>query len=342
MTAHDTQNEGRIDSSPEARRNAIEDEHGRSFRTLRVSLTNACNFGCVYCVNGEDKGGINAPGAGAAEHLPYAALAEIVVALHTMLDLKTIRLTGGEPTLYADLIPFVETLTANGIGNIKMTTNGFLLKQKAAALRAAGVKECNVSLDAVEPAAFAAIAKRSLLPQVLEGIDAALACGLDVKLNAVIMRGMNEHQILPLLDFAVARKMELRYLELMRMGHFYSKNFDTYFYPMSEIRGTIETVHTLTALHRGPSATAQRWRMEDGSTFGIIANESEPFCSDCDRLRLDSFGNIYGCLSDEKREYIADSVHNDKALAERLQLALTHKQPLKFKGSPLTMISIGG
>jgi len=259
-----------------------------------------------------------------------------------LLGFTTVRLTGGEPMLYAELVPFVNELTRSGIQNIKMTTNGFLLKPKAAALRAAGVRDINVSLDAVDPDVFAAVAKRNTLPQVLDGIDAALDAGLGVKLNAVIMRGMNENQILPLLDYAVRKKTELRYLELMRMGHFYSKNFDTYFFPMSEICSVIETRHVLTPLHRDPSATAKRWRMEDGSVFGIIANESEPFCSDCDRLRLDSFGNIYGCLSDEKREHVGDIADNEEALAERLRLALTHKQPLKFKGSPLTMISIGG
>jgi len=336
---------------------ALHDEHGRSFRTLRVSLTNACNFGCVYCVNGEDKGGINAavPGPAALDDgmpdgtllkpsapLSSAALAEIVVALHRILGFTAVRLTGGEPMLYADLIPFIETLTSSGIGNIKMTTNGFLLKQKAAALSAAGVRDINVSLDAVDAAVFAAIAKRDTLAQVLEGIDAAVASGIGVKLNAVIMRGVNEGQILPLLDYAAERKIELRFLELMRMGHFYSKNFDDYFFSMSEICDTIRTRHQLMPLHRGPSATAQRWRMENGSVFGIIANESEPFCSDCDRLRLDSFGNIYGCLSDEKREYVGASAGNEAVLADRLRQALTHKQDVKFKGSPLTMISIGG
>jgi GTP 3',8-cyclase len=320
----------------------IQDAHGRSFRTLRVSLTNACNFGCVYCVNGEDKGGINHVGASAQPALKYDELARIVIALHRILDFTAVRLTGGEPTLYTDLVPFVHALTANGIGNIKMTTNGFLLKQKSVALFDAGVRTINVSLDAVDPSVFAAVARRTTLPQVLEGIDAARASGIAVKLNAVIMRGMNEGQILPLLEYAADRAMQLRYLELMRMGHFYSEHFDRYFYPMHEIIETIETKHALTPLFRGPSATAKQWQCENGYVFGIIANESEPFCSDCDRLRLDSYGNIYGCLSEEKREFVGDIVSDDDALGEKLRQALTHKQPLKFKGSSLTMISIGG
>ncbi|MGE5314357.1 MAG: GTP 3',8-cyclase MoaA [Acidobacteriota bacterium] len=321
---------------------SIQDAHGRSFRTLRVSLTNACNFGCVYCVNGLDQGGINRIGAASRPALGSDELAQIVVALHRILDFKTVRLTGGEPTLYEGLIPFIGALTSNGIRTIRMTTNGFLLRQKAKALARAGIGAINVSLDAVDPGVFAAVSRRSLLPQVLEGIDAARDAGIEVKLNAVIMRGLNEDQIIPLLEYASARAMQLRYLELMRMGHFYSDHFDRYFFPMQEILDTIRTRHTLSPLVREPSATATRWKCDDGTVFGIIANESEPFCSDCDRLRLDSFGTIYGCLSEEKSEYVGDIAGDVPALEEKLRQALAHKQPLKFKGSSLAMISIGG
>ncbi|HVN49364.1 MAG TPA: radical SAM protein [Bacteroidota bacterium] len=318
----------------------IQDIHGRSFCTLRVSLTNACNFGCAYCVNGEDQGGVNRTEE--PSPLPYHQLAKIVIRLHEVLHLSDVRLTGGEPTLYHELIPFLVALTSNGISNIKMTTNGFLLKQQSQNLFSAGVRHINVSLDAVEPEVFTAITKRQLLPQVLEGIEAALLAGMNVKLNAVVMRGVNEHQILPLLEYAMRNNIELRYLELMRMGHFYSKNFERYFFSMNEMNDAIKTTYTVNALERKPSATSQRWQLENGYTYGIIANESRPFCSDCNRLRLDSFGNIYGCLSDERRESILDCLRDETTLIERLQRALLHKQPVKFKGSPLKMIAIGG
>lgn len=320
----------------------IVDSHGRSFRTLRVSLTNACNFGCVYCVNGEDAGSINKVGASAIPPLHFSDLANIVVQLHKILQFKTVRLTGGEPTLYHDLVPFVGLLTSNGIQHIKMTTNAFLLKQKAESLFRAGVKELNVSLDAVDSDVFAKVSRRNSLQNVLEGINEALRCGMYIKLNSVIMRGTNENQILPLLRYAREKSVSLRYLELMRMGHFYSHNFDEYFFPMQEILDVVRTEHSVRPLIRKPSATATRWQLEDGYEFGIIANESEPFCSDCDRLRLDSYGNIYGCLSEDKREHISDIVEDEMALREKLRQALTHKQPLKFKGSPIKMIAIGG
>ena len=320
----------------------IIDEHGRTFRTLRLSLTNACNFRCVYCVNGDEKNAAEADSS-AVSKLHYSVLADLVKQLSGVLDIETVRLTGGEPLLYHDLIPLIEKLRANGTQKIKMTTNGFMLKQKAAALAAAGVKDINVSLDALDPDIIAKIAKGNYLKPILDGIDAALSEGIRVKLNAVIMRGLNENQVLPLLEYAISKNIGLRYLELMRMGHFYSGRFDEFFFPQQDILDMIHAKYPIiTESKRNPSATAKLWTLENGFEFGIIANESEPFCSDCDRLRLDNSGNIYGCLSEEKSEYIADIANNKIALTEKLLEALKHKQPLKFKGSPLTMISIGG
>lgn len=321
----------------------IKDEHGRTFKTLRVSLTSLCNFGCVYCVNSEDRGGVNDINSSSVLHLNYDKLAELVIHLHKSLKFESVRLTGGEPMLYQNLIPFIHILKSNGIENVKMTTNGFNLKLKAEGLAAAGVKDINISLDSVDPDIFRAISKRNSHKQVIEGIESALQNGIAVKLNAVIMRGLNENQILPLLEYAMMKNIGLRYLELMRMGHFYSHNFNDYFFPMNEILEVINNKYPIApSAFRSPSATAKIFQLVNGYEFGIIANESEPFCSDCDRLRLDSSGHIYGCLSEEKSEYIADIAGDEIKLSEKLLEALKHKQPLKFKGSPLKMISIGG
>ena len=321
----------------------IKDEHGRTFKTLRVSLTSLCNFGCVYCVNSEDKGGMNDIYSTSMPHLVYNELAELVIHLHKILHFESIRLTGGEPMLYQNLIPFIQILKSSGIKNVKMTTNGFNLKQKAEGLALAGVKDINISLDSMDPVVFKAIARRNFHKQVIEGIESAIDNGIAVKLNAVIMRGLNERQVLPLLEYAMSKNIGLRYLELMRMGHFYSKNFNEYFFPMDDILSMVSTKYPLAAsAYRNPSATAKIFQLDNGYEFGIIANESEPFCSDCDRLRLDSSGNIYGCLSEEKSEFISDIAGDEIKLSEKLIEALKHKQPLKFKGSPLKMISIGG
>ncbi|MDR3668988.1 MAG: GTP 3',8-cyclase MoaA, partial [Ignavibacteriaceae bacterium] len=296
-----------------------------------------------YCVNSEDKGGMNDIYSSTMPHLDYKVLADLVIQLHKTLDFESVRLTGGEPMLYQNLIPFIQVLKSSGIKNVKMTTNGFNLKQKAEGLAEVGVKDINISLDAIDPEIFRVISRRNSHKHVIDGIEAAIKNGISVKLNAVIMRGLNENQIVPLLEYAIQKNIGLRYLELMRMGHFYSKNFSEYFFPMEEILSVISNIYPLaTSAYRNPSATAKIFQLENGYEFGIIANESEPFCSDCDRLRLDSSGNIYGCLSEEKSEFIADIAGDETKLTEKLAEALKHKQPLKFKGSPLKMISIGG
>jgi len=315
----------------------IQDTYGRTFKTLRVSLTSACNFGCTYCVTGGMRSDIAAPNA-----LTYVQLAVVIDELHKLLKLTSVRLTGGEPLLYPYLVPLVELLSLKGIENIKMTTNGFLLKRKAEALAFSGVKEINVSFDAVTPQTFFAVTRRDSLTQVIEGIDAAIENGISVKLNSVIMRGMNEVEILPLLDFAMSRNIPVRFIELMRMGHLYSSDYERYFFSMDEIIDVIRKKYSTNYSYRSPSATAKCWTLDNGYQFGIIANESEPFCSDCDRLRLDSSGNIYGCLSEDKREYIADVIQSEILLTEKLQEALSHKQPFKFKGNEMKMIEIGG
>jgi cyclic pyranopterin phosphate synthase len=306
-----------------------------------VSLTDICNFKCVYCVNGDDKAQNS---AGTAQiPLSHTELANLVVKLAQKLRIHTVRLTGGEPLLYRDLIPFITILKSSGISSVKMTTNGFLLRQKAKALFAAGISDINVSLDAIDRDIFARAARGDYLQPVLDGITGAIDQGMQVKLNAVIMRNINENQIVPLLEYAMEKKTGLRFLELMRMGHFYSSRFDEFFYPQAEMLEAIGTMYNFTSKPtRKPSATAHYWTLDNGFSFGIIANESEPFCADCDRLRLDNAGNIYGCLSEAKSEEIYPVIDNDQELTERLVQALAHKQPLKFKGSPLQMISIGG
>lgn len=306
-----------------------------------MSLTDICNFKCIYCVNGDDKA---QNGTGTQQPpLGHSELANLVIKLAQKLQIHTVRLTGGEPLLYRDLIPLITILKSAGITSVKMTTNGYLLKQKAQALCAAGVTDINVSLDAIDRDIFARAARGNYLQPVLDGITAAIEQGMHVKLNAVIMRNINENQILPLLEYAMEKKTGLRFLELMRMGHFYSSRFDEFFYPQSEILEAIGSKYKFTMEPtRKPSATAHYWKLDSGFSFGIIANESEPFCADCDRLRLDNAGNVYGCLSEAKSEEIYSVIDDDQELTERLVQALAHKQPLKFKGSPLQMISIGG
>lgn len=318
---------------------AIKDTYGRTFRTLRVSLLQHCNLGCVYCVAGEDDlKQANASHEGSS--LEVGRLLSIIQRLHAQVGLENIRLTGGEPLLYPALASLIRGIRAAGIPAIRLTTNGFLLERQAVVLKDAGLEAVNVSLDAVGEAIFFQMTRRHSAARIMQGIDAAIAAGLDVKINAVIMKGINDSQVLPLLDFAFSRGLRIRFLEVMAMGHLH-KDAGHYLVSQEDILHIIGERFRLEPLTRSVSATARYWRTEKGQVFGVIANESEPFCRDCDRLRLDSQGRIYGCLSSNQPIRI-DLQESDEEWERKLTEALAQKQPLRFTGSDLSMLRIGG
>ena len=353
----------------------IEDKYGRTFRTLRVSLLNHCNLGCVYCVSGDDVlkknntsgrigshsvsggpiGSLSVSGGDPdfdgpiighsvsgihSDPLSVPALLEIIERLHGQLGLNTIRLTGGEPLLYPGLVTLINGIRSIGIKDIKLTTNGFLLDKLAAPMKEAGMEAINVSLDAIDEEVFFQMSRRHSAARIIRGIDAAIQAGLDVKINSVVMKGMNDSQILPLLDFAFSRDLRIRYLEVMAMGHLHDQA-GKYLFPQEAILSVIATRHRFTSLGRTGSATAHYWETDRGHIFGIIANESEPFCKNCDRLRLDSHGNIYGCLSSNHPITLA-TADSAATWEEKLETALLQKQAVRFTGSDLSMLDIGG
>jgi cyclic pyranopterin phosphate synthase len=315
----------------------IQDIYGRTFKTLRVSLLSACNLGCVYCTETDDLAIENKQQKATA--LSTQQLSEIINQLHKALGLEVIRLTGGEPLLSPHLIPIIKEIKRLGISKIKLTTNGFLLERLAKTLREAGMQSINVSLDAVDEDVFFLMTRRNNVKRVLNGIEAGLDAGLDVKLNAVLMKGINDQQILPLLHYAFERKITIRFLEVMSMGHLHDKS-EKYLVTKDEVLHTIAKHHDFVPLIRSASSTATYWKTDSGNVFGIIANESSPFCHDCNRLRLDSHGNIFGCLSSNYPIDIKDL--GGEELREKLAQALSHKQKLKFTGSNLSMLNIGG
>jgi GTP 3',8-cyclase len=315
----------------------VTDTYNREFKTLRVSLLSRCNLSCVYCTMGEDEVKEN----NHHQHtVNAAALLQQVKQLHNILHLETVRLTGGEPLLYHELVPLVKGLRQMGIPNIKLTTNGFLLERLAAPLKEAGLQSVNVSLDAVEEDIFFLMSKRADVKRILDGIDAAASVGLGVKINAVIMKGINESQVIPLLDFAFERNLSIRFLEIMAMGYLHDKA-GKYLFTQEEILAAIRQKYVFKKERRSKASTANYWKTTGGHLFGIIANESEPFCHDCNRLRLDSNGNIYGCLS-SNHPIALNSNDDEVSLISKLQQAMQQKQAVKFTGSDLSMLHIGG
>lgn len=314
--------------------NIVVDAYGRSFKTLRVSLLNKCNFNCTYCTEGEGQVKETSTGITAED------LLQRIAHLHQHLQLETVRLTGGEPTLYHQLVEVIAGIQSIGIKTISITTNGFLLEKLAAPMKAAGLQNINVSLDAMNEDLFFVMSKRNNVQRIINGILAAQKAGLQVKINAVIMKGINESQILPLVDFAFANNITIRFLEVMAMGHLHHQP-QQYFYSQEALLQTIASKYSFTKIDRNNGATANYWQTTDGHTFGIIANESAPFCSDCNRLRLDSNGHIFGCLSSNHPIKI-NNWNNHQEVTEKLQEALLQKQPIKFTGSSLSMLQIGG
>ena len=314
----------------------IVDGYGRTFKTLRVSLLNRCNLGCVYC-NMDDE---TTNHGGSEKRMPVENLLEQIARVHSVLQLETIRLTGGEPLLYPGLVQVIEGINAIGITEIKLTTNGFLLERWAKPMKQAGMKSINVSLDALDEDVFFSISKRSNVQRIISGIRTATEVGLDVKINSVIMKGINESQLIPLLEYAFEQNITIRFLEVMAMGHLYHSS-KKYLFTRQHILDTISERYVFDELPRKNSATSSYWRTEQGNVFGIIANESEPFCHDCNRLRMDSEGNIYGCLSSNHPISISD-IKSERELSEKLKEALFQKQPVRFMGSELSMLNIGG
>ncbi|HZC75703.1 MAG TPA: GTP 3',8-cyclase MoaA [Gaiellaceae bacterium] len=277
------------------------DRLGRPLETLRVSITDRCNFRCVYCMPKEVFGRDFA----FLERRELLTLEEIarVVGVFAGLGVRTVRITGGEPLVRRNVEHLVELLAAierpdGGRLELALTTNGSLLAQKAEALAAAGLSRVTVSLDSLDNESFRAMNDVDFpVARVLEGIDAAAAEGLPVKVNAVVKRGANDGDVLGLAEHFRDSGHVLRFIEYMDVG-------STNGWRLEDVVSAEEIVRRISerwplepvALER-PDATAQRWRYADGAgEVGVIASVTQPFCGGCSRARLSAEGRLYTCL----------------------------------------------
>lgn len=274
--------------------NSPGDVFGRRLGSLRLSVTDRCNMRCGYCMPEENYVWLPRHSLLSFEELDR--LAGIFIGLGA----GKLRLTGGEPLLRHDLPSLVAMLSRRpGLRDLALTTNGILLAEHAAALVAAGLRRVTVSLDTLRPERMLAFTRSNRHADVLRGIDAARRAGLaSVKLNSVLIRGFNEDEVVDLLEFARAQGVELRYIEYMDVG--------------GATRWKLEDVVTrealLSAIGRrygraepepdplNPAAPAERFRLSDGTIFGIIASVTAPFCSACDRSRVTADGTWFTCL----------------------------------------------
>lgn len=321
----------------------IVDRQGRRFRNLRVSLTAACNYACTYCVPDGKRL------VAAQDELSAEAMACGVAYLVEAAGIERVRVTGGEPLVSPKLETFLSSIATLGLDEISLTTNGQLLARKLPLLRAAGIRRLNVSLDTLDPDAFRRIARGGDLASVLDGMSQASAAGMQIKVNMVPLRGQNFDQVLPLLEYCLAHGYELRFIELMRMGHLArdSNAFLQQFVSLEHLLQLIGEQFEYLQANAPVDATALRYQIPGQGYFGVIANESVPFCRTCSRLRLSSTGWLHGCLSSSKRHYIGDLLDKPRhqalpALQGLLVKALGDKQPVAFSGGATVMKIIGG
>jgi GTP 3',8-cyclase len=273
------------------------DTLGRPVRDLRVSVTDRCNFRCVYCMP-KEVFGRDYPFLPRAELLTFEEI-ERLARVFAGLGVEKIRLTGGEPLLRRDLEILVGLLARIDGLDLTLTTNGALLGRKAEALKGAGLNRITVSLDSLDDDVFRAMNDVDFpVTRVLEGIDAALAAGLaPVKVNVVVKRGLNEDSVLPMARYFRGTGVVLRFIEYMDVGHSNGWRLDDVV-PAAEIIAAIDAelpLEPVEPAYRGEVAT--RWRYRDGSgEIGVIASVTQPFCADCTRARLSADGQVYTCL----------------------------------------------
>ena len=272
----------------------LRDRRGRVARKLRLSLTDRCHFSCVFCM----------PERGKVQWIPREEILDFdeivrIVRLLALDGVEKVRLTGGEPLLrpgVADLLRRLKGLP--GLREIDMTTNGERLPELARELREAGLDGITVSLHSLQRERFAQLAGLDVLPRVLEGIESALRVGFPVKINAVAIRGYNEEEIPALVEYARERSLPLRFIEFMPLdgrGNWDQGSVLT----GAEILATLRSSHPLTPLARESGDTARRYRLEGSDAeVGLITPVSEPFCDDCDRIRLTADGKLLTCLFD--------------------------------------------
>jgi GTP 3',8-cyclase len=270
---------------------ALVDPFGRTVRDLRISITDRCNFRCGYCMPEEGMTWLPR-----SEVLSFEEIERIARVCVERFGFDGIRITGGEPTVRAHLPQLVEKLARLGV-DVAMTTNGATLPVLAAELRQAGLRRINISCDSLRPERFQTITRRDALDQVLAGIDAALEAGFDpVKINCVLMRGVNDDEIIDLAAFGRERGVVVRFIEFMPLDASDEWGADKVV-PASEVVAAIDAVYPLAPVAVRGDQPAERFTYRDGrGEVGVIASVTRSFCGSCDRVRITAEGMFRNCL----------------------------------------------
>jgi cyclic pyranopterin phosphate synthase len=273
------------------------DPFARAISYLRVSVTDRCDFRCVYCMSEQ------------MQFLPKAELLTLeeldrLCSAFVRLGVRKLRITGGEPLVRRNILSFFHAMSrhleSGALEELTLTTNGSQLERFAPDLAAAGVRRINVSLDTLDEAKFARVTRWGRLPQVLKGIDAARAAGLRVKINAVALKGFNEDELLRLTEWCAEGGMDLTWIEVMPMGDLGGEDRVGQFWSLKDVRAALAQHYTLTDLAERTGGPARYVRLEEtGQKVGFITPLSHNFCESCNRVRVTCTGELFMCLGQE-------------------------------------------
>lgn len=300
----------------------------RPITYLRVSVTDRCDFRCVYCM---------------AEHMTFLPKAELltleeldkVSSAFVDLGVRKLRVTGGEPLVRRGIMTYFAAMSRHlergALDELTLTTNGSQLDRFAADLAALGVRRINVSLDTLDEAKFAAITRWGRLPQVLAGIRAAQAAGLRVKINTVALKGFNEDELFRLVDWCGSEGMDLTFIEVMPMGDLGNEDRLDQYWSLKDLRARLAERHRLTDLAERTGGPARYVRLEEtGQKVGFITPLTHNFCESCNRVRLTCTGELYMCLGQEDRADLRAPMRDhpdDPAMLEQAIRAAIARKP---------------
>jgi len=326
--------------------NTAEHPAARERISLRVSVTDRCRFHCRYC----------APAEGVEKFEParilrYEEMLRFVGMLAARVGLTKVHVTGGEPLGRKGICTLFEGLDGLGVEDVALTTNGQELAARAAALKRVGLKRVNVSLDTLQPQRFDQLTGGGRLERTLVGIDAAIAAGLEpVKVNTTVLRGVNDDEIVDIVRFGINSGAVVRFIELMPFGPA-AGHYQEWYMPAAEALQRLGDSFDLRPLPRRPGTSSRDYQVVDGAgnrgLIGVISPCSEPFCADCNRLRLTAAGQLLGCLARSARQDIlpllrAEGPLDEESILAKVKLALTEKRSDGVFFEHRDMSAVGG
>jgi len=302
------------------------DPFARTIDYLRVSVTDRCDFRCVYCMS-ENMTFLPKKDLLTLEELDRMCSAFV------RLGVKKLRITGGEPLVRRGIMTFFKTmrrhLDSGALRELTLTTNGSQLEKYADELAACGVKRINVSLDTLDEEKFARVTRWGRLPQVLRGIAAAQAAGMRVKINAVALKDFNEDELFTLTDWAAANDVDMTFIEVMPMGDLGNEDRIGQYWSLKDLRAQLASRGTLTDLPENTGGPARYFRIDaTGQKIGLITPLSHNFCESCNRVRITCTGEIYTCLGQEGHSDLRGPLRaseNDAVLEDAIRAAITRK-----------------